>query len=245
VIAPNAIGETPIARAGQHHGERHRYDRVNWLRAAVLGAGDGIVSTASLLIGVAASDAARSSLIIAGVAGLVAGAMSMATGEYNSVSSQRDTERADIARERREQRTDPLRELDELTEIYVWRGLDRALAREVATELSKADPLGAHLRDELGIVESQRARPVQAALVSAAAFAAAAMIPLLAVIVSTSAVRIPVLVSVTLVSLAALGVGGARLGGAPPLRAAVRVVVGSGVAMAVTAAIGALVGTVV
>jgi VIT1/CCC1 family predicted Fe2+/Mn2+ transporter len=227
------------------HPERHRYERVGWLRAAVLGAGDGIVSTASLLIGVAASSASRSELIVAGCAGLAAGAMSMATGEYNSVSSQRDTEHADIARERREQRTQPERELDELTEIYVRRGLDRPLAREVAIQLHRADPLGAHLRDELGIVEHGRARPVQAAGVSAASFAVAAAIPLLAVLVASSATRVAVLVVASLVALGALGVVGARLGGAPPARAALRVLVGSGLAMAVTAAIGALVGTAV
>lgn len=227
------------------HAERHRYDRVNWLRAAVLGAGDGIVSTASLLIGVAASNAARPELIVAGFAGLVAGAMSMATGEYNSVSSQRDTERADIARERRELSTVPDRELDELTEIYMRRGLDGALARQVAVQLTAADPLGAHLRDELGIVDEGRARPLQAAWVSAGSFALAAAIPLLAVILATSGTRIPVLVVASLVSLALLGIVGARLGGAPPGRAAVRVLIGSGLAMGLTALIGALVGTAV
>ena len=233
-------------RPGTHqHAERHRYDRVNWLRAAVLGAGDGIVSTASLLIGIAASNATRSELIVAGFAGLVAGAMSMATGEYNSVSSQRDTELADIARETREMTTQPDRELDELTDIYVKRGLDPQLARRVAEQLHAADPLGAHLRDELGIVDQGRARPLQAAWVSAGSLALAAAIPLLAVILATSGTRIPVLVVASLLSLAALGVGGARLGGAPPGRAAIRVLVGSGLAMAITAAIGALVGTAV
>lgn len=230
---------------GPSHAERHRYDRVNWLRAAVLGAGDGIVSTASLLIGIAASSAARSELIVAGFAGLVAGAMSMATGEYNSVSSQRDTEKADIARETTELATVPERELDELTEIYTRRGLDRELARQVAEQLHDADPLGAHLRDELGIVDEGRARPFQAAWVSAGSFALAAAIPLLAVILATAGSRIVVLVIASLASLAALGVAGARLGGAPPGRAAVRVLVGSGLAMAVTALIGALVGTAV
>jgi VIT1/CCC1 family predicted Fe2+/Mn2+ transporter len=227
------------------HAERHRYDRVNWLRAAVLGAGDGIVSTASLLIGIAASSATRSELIVAGFAGLVAGAMSMATGEYNSVSSQRDTERADIARETSELATVPERELDELTEIYARRGLDRELARQVAEQLHAADPLSAHLRDELGIIDEGRARPFQAAWVSAGSFALAAAIPLLAVILATEGTRIAVLVVASLASLAALGIVGARLGGAPPGRAAVRVLVGSGLAMAVTALIGALVGTAV
>ena len=227
------------------HSERHRYDRVNWLRAAVLGAGDGIVSTASLLIGVAAASASRSELVVAGFAGLVAGAMSMASGEFNSVSSQRDTEQADIEREARELRTVPDRELDELTEIYVRRGLERDLARTVAEQLTAADPLGSHLRDELGISVDGRARPLQAAWVSAASFAVAAMIPLLAVMLAPGGSRVGVLVVASLVSLAALGVTGARLGGAPPGRAALRVLVGSGVAMAVTALIGSLVGTAV
>jgi VIT1/CCC1 family predicted Fe2+/Mn2+ transporter len=237
----------PVGRRVHAHmrGERHRYGRIGWLRAAVLGAADGIVSTASLLIGVAAASASRSELVVAGVAALVAGAMSMATGEYNSVSSQRDTERADIAREVREQRVEPERELDELAMIYVRRGLDPGLARAVAEQLHRADPLGAHLRDELGIVDAGRARPVQAAAVSAASFAAAASLPLLAVIATPSAARIPTVVVVSLVALALLGVAGARLGGAPPARAAVRVLVGSGLAMGLTAAIGALVGTAV
>ena len=235
----------PKRASTAQHAERHRYDRVNWLRAAVLGAGDGIVSTASLLIGIAASKATRPELIVAGFAGLVAGAMSMATGEYNSVSSQRDTERADIARETRELSTVPDRELDELTEIYVKRGLDPDLARQVAEQLHEADPLEAHLRDELGIVEEGRARPLQAAWVSAGSFAVAASIPLHAVILATAGTRIAVLVVSSLASLAVLGVVGARLGGAPPGRAAVRVLVGSGLAMALTAAIGALVGTAV
>jgi vacuolar iron transporter family protein len=239
-------GEPLPGRPAVHlHGERHRYGRIGWLRAAVLGAGDGIVSVAALLIGVTASDASRSSIIVAGFAGVVAGAMSMATGEYNSVSSQRDTERADIARERREQRTEPERELDELTLIYRRRGLDPQLAREVAIQLHRADPLAAHLRDELGIVEAGRARPLQAATVSAGAFTLASAIPLLAVVAAPSSVRIPVVVLVSLIALALLGVVGARLGGAPPLRAAVRVLVGSGLAMALAAAVGAIVGTAV
>ena len=226
------------------HGERHRYGRIGWLRAAVLGAGDGIVSIAALLIGVAASDASRSSIVVAGVAGVVAGAMSMATGEYNSVSSQRDTERADIARERREQHTEPERELDELTAIYRRRGLDPQLAREVAIQLHRTDPLGAHLRDELGIVEAGRARPLQAAIVSAVAFALASAVPLLGVLAPSEA-RIGVVVAASLIALALLGVVGARLGGAPPARAAVRVLVGSGLAMALAAVVGAIVGTAV
>lgn len=227
------------------HGERHRYGRIGWLRATVLGAGDGIVSTASLLIGVAAASATRSALVVAGIAGLVAGAMSMATGEYNSVSSQSDTERADIAREEREQTTQPERELDELAAIYARRGLEPALARQVAEQLHRADPLGAHLRDELGIVEAGRARPLQAATVSAASFAVAASLPVLAVILAPASARIPTVVVVSLLALTLLGVVGARLGGAPPARAAFRVVVGSGLAMGLTAVIGALVGTAV
>ena len=232
-------------RGGAPHPERHRFDRVNWLRATVLGAGDGIVSTASLLIGIAAAQASRSELIVAGVAGLVAGAMSMATGEFNSVSSQRDTERADILRESRELQFVPERELDELTEIYIGRGLDPTLARQVAEQLHAADPLEAHLRDELGIVDAVQARPLQAAYVSAGSFALAAAIPLLAVILAPGGARIAVVVVASLVSLATIGVVGARLGGAPPTRAAVRVLVGSGLAMGLAAAIGALVGTAV
>jgi len=169
----------------------------------------------------------------------------MASGEYNSVSSQRDTERADIARERREQHTEPERELDELTDIYVSRGLQPDLARQVAIQLHDADPLGAHLRDELGIIEENRARPLQAAVASASSFALAAAIPMLAVILAPAGVRIATVVGVSLAALALLGVTGARLGGAPPTRAAVRVLLGSGLAMALTAAIGALVGTAV
>lgn len=235
---------TPSSRE-EWHPERHRSARVNWLRAVVLGASDGLVSTASLLVGVAASDAGRSELIVAGFAGLVAGAMSMASGEYSSVSSQRDTERADIVRERRELSMVPERELDELTQIYVQRGLDPTLAREVAEQLHAAGALRAHLRDELGMVDARRARPWQAAWVSAGSFALAATIPVLAVILATSGTRVVAVVVAALVSLAVLGVVGARLGGAPPARAAFRVVVGSGLAMAVTAAIGALVGQAV
>jgi len=198
----------------------HRSGRVGWLRAAVLGAEDGIVSTASLLLGVTAAAASRSAILVAGLAGLVAGAMSMAAGEYVSVSSQRDAERADITRERQQQQADPDRELAELTGIYLRRGLDQQLAGTVAAELMQADPLWAHLRDELGINQQARARPVQAALVSAASFAAGAAPPLLAL----------------------LGVLGAQLGGAAAGRGAMRVTVGGGLAMAATALIGRLVG---
>jgi VIT1/CCC1 family predicted Fe2+/Mn2+ transporter len=227
------------------HHEIHRYERIGWLRAAVLGAGDGIVSTAALMIGVAAANASRSTIIVAGLSGLAAGAMAMGTGEYNSVSSQRDTEHADIARELREQAVDPEHELAELTDIYVARGLDRNFAREVAKQLTAADPLGSHLRDELGIHESGRARPVQAALVSSASFTVAGMVPVIAMLLSPKGARIPVIAAVALVLLAALGAVGARLGGAPVVRGAARVLIGSGAAMALTALIGDLVGNIV
>jgi vacuolar iron transporter family protein len=227
------------------HYERHRYERIGWLRAGVLGAGDGIVSTASLMIGVAASNASRSTIIVAGLSGLFAGAMAMATGEYNSVSSQRDTERADIAREIREQATDPELELAELTDIYVERGLERDVAREVARQLTDADPIGTHLRDELGISDAARPRPFQAGMVSAASFLLAGVLPVLAMLAAPADARIPVIAAVALVLLGALGATGARLGGAPMGRAAARVLVGSGVAMAVTALIGDVVGNIV
>ena len=227
------------------HHERHRYARIGWLRAGVLGAGDGIVSTASLMIGVAASNASRSSIVVAGLSGLAAGAMAMGTGEYNSVSSQRDTEHADIQREIREQTVDPDLELAELTDIYVGRGLDREFAHEVARQLTAADPIGSHRRDELGIHEAGRARPVQAALVSVASFAGAGALPVLAMLVAPAGARIAVIAACALVLLAALGAIGARLGGAPIGRAAARVLIGSGIAMAVTALIGDLVGNLV
>jgi VIT1/CCC1 family predicted Fe2+/Mn2+ transporter len=226
------------------HREVRRSDRVGWLRAAVLGAQDGIVSTASLVIGVAAASGDRTEVIVAGVAALVAGAMSMAAGEYSSVSSQRDTELADIARETHELARYPEHELEELTQIYEGRGLERALAREVATELMRTDPLGSHVRDELGINPGTMARPVQAALVSASSFAVGAALALVTAIVAPASARIAVIAVVTLVLLAVLGVVGARLGGAEPRRAALRITIGGGLAMAITAGIGALVGTV-
>jgi VIT1/CCC1 family predicted Fe2+/Mn2+ transporter len=226
------------------HREVHRSDRVGWLRAAVLGAQDGIVSTASLVIGVAAASGDRTEVIVAGVAALVAGAMSMAAGEYSSVSSQRDTELADIARETHELARFPDHELEELTQIYEGRGLERPLAREVATELMRTDPLGSHIRDELGIHPDTIARPVQAALVSASSFAVGAGLALLTAILVPASARIAALAVVTLVLLAVLGVVGARLGGAEPRRAALRITIGGGLAMAITAGIGALVGTV-
>ena len=222
----------------------HRSGRAGWLRAAVLGADDGIVSTASLVIGVAASSATQSVVLVAGLAGLVAGAMSMAAGEYVSVSSQRDAERADIDLERRQQAADPAAELQELTDIYVRRGLDRELATTVATRLTVVDPLGAHLRDELGFSQAARARPVQAAVVSGTSFAVGAAAPLLVVLLASTAIRMTVIAAATLVLLAILGAIGGRLGGAPAAPGALRVVVGGGLAMAVTALIGRLVGAV-
>jgi len=227
------------------HRERHRYRRVGWLRAGILGANDGIVSVASLMLGVAATTSSRSEIAVAGLAGLVAGALSMAAGEYVSVSSQRDTERADIARERKELRQSPGHELEELTEIYVARGLERPLAIEVAKQLMAADPLGSHLRDELGMTEETRARPLQATITSALSFSAGGLIPLLSLLVAPSGARIPVIAGVALVLLACTGALGGRLGGAPVRRAATRVLVGGAVAMAITLAIGELIGTAV
>jgi VIT1/CCC1 family predicted Fe2+/Mn2+ transporter len=227
------------------HPENHRSQRVGWLRAAVLGANDGIVSTASLIVGVAAADTSRETILTAGTAGLVAGAMSMAVGEYVSVSSQRDAERADLAQERRELAADPESELNELTRIYERRGLDRPLAAEVARQLTRHDALGAHVRDELGITDMAIARPQQAAGSSAAAFTVGALIPLLAALASTSAPRIPVVATSAIVALGLLGAFGARLGGAPTGAAALRITVLGALAMAISAAIGATVGTAV
>ena len=225
--------------------EVHLSHRSNWLRAAVLGANDGIVSTASLVLGVAASGASGAAIVTAGIAGLVAGALSMAAGEYVSVSSQRDAERADIRLEERELRSDPQGELRELAGVYEHRGLSPALATEVAQALSSGDALQAHLRDELGLDERRLARPLQAAWASAVSFSAGAALPLLAVALTPASARIAVTVLVTLAALALLGDLGARLGGAPRVRATVRVVVWGAIAMAITAAIGALVGTAV
>jgi VIT1/CCC1 family predicted Fe2+/Mn2+ transporter len=224
------------------HPERHRTSRIGWLRAAILGADDGIVSVASLMSGVAATNAPRNTVLVAGLAGLVAGAGSMAAGEYVSVSSQRDAELADIARERREQIVSPDHELEELTQIYVERGLDRALAHQVAVQMHEADPLGSHLRDELGITDESRARPLQAALVSAFSFATAGIVPILALLVAPRSGRVPVIAAAALIALGVLGAVGGRLGGAPRSRAAVRVVLGGGIAMAVTALIGSIIG---
>ena len=227
------------------HHERHLVERIGWLRAAVLGANDGIVSTASLIVGVAAASASQGEVLTAGVAGLVAGAMSMAAGEYVSVSSQADTEKADLARERKELATDPEFELEELTQIYQARGLERDLARQVAVQLTAKDALGAHARDELGISEATSARPVQAALASAAAFASGAILPL-AVVPFAPLAQMPWVVSIgALFFLAALGIASARTGGASARTAVLRVVFWGALAMAVTAAIGSLFGAVV
>lgn len=227
------------------HDERHRVTRVGWLRAAVLGANDGIVSTASLIVGVAAASSGRSEVLVAGVAGLVAGAMSMAAGEYVSVSSQSDTETADLARERAEVATLPGPELEELAGLYRSRGLDAETALKTAEQLMAHDALGAHARDELGISEITAARPVQAAFTSAATFTAGAAAPLVLAAVAPLA-AMPLIVSGgSLAGLAILGAIGAQAGGAPPLRAAWRVTFWGALAMALTAGIGRLVGAAV
>jgi vacuolar iron transporter family protein len=208
----------------------------------VLGSNDAIVSTASLMIGVAAADAPKNAILVAGVAGLCAGAMSMAAGEFVSVSSQLDAEHADIALEKEELADAPEAELQELANIYVQRGLDKQLAMQVARQLSEHDRLGAHLRDELGISEQSRARPLQAAWISALSFAVFAMLPVLALLVAPATLRLETISAVTLVSLAALGALGGYLGGAPKLRASLRVTAGGALAMAVTAGIGHLLG---
>lgn len=227
------------------HSETHLISRIGWLRAAVLGANDGIISTASLVLGIASASAPRGDVILTAVAGLVAGAMSMAAGEYVSVSSQSDTENADLDRERRELAGEPEAELDELAGIYEGRGLDPALAREVARQLMAKDALAAHARDELGISEITTARPVQAALASAATFSVGAAAPLLLVIVSPASVLIPVVAAGSLAFLALLGYLGARTGGAGTLRPTLRVTFWGALAMAVTAGIGALIGAAV
>jgi VIT1/CCC1 family predicted Fe2+/Mn2+ transporter len=224
------------------HVERHRTQRIGWLRAAVLGANDGIVSTASLVLGVAAAGANSKGILVAGVAGLVAGAMSMAAGEYVSVSSQADTERADLARETKELAADPEHEHAELTAIYVTRGLDAALASSVATQLMKHDALGAHARDELGISELLSARPVQAALASAGTFAVGAVLPLLIVVLFPASSLMPAVSGSSLLFLALLGSLAARAGGASVIMAAARVTFWGALAMALTAGVGALFG---
>ncbi|HKX60036.1 MAG TPA: VIT family protein [Steroidobacteraceae bacterium] len=218
--------------------ERHGAGRTGWLRAAVLGANDGIVSTASLVIGVAAAGSARGAVLTAGIAGLVAGAMSMAAGEYVSVSSQADSERSDLAREKRELEEDPEAEHRELAAIYVGRGLDPRLASEVAKQLAAKDALAAHARDELGLTETQRARPIQAALASAAAFAAGALLPIAAFLLAPASNAMSVVAALSLVFLAALGAIAARVGNAGVLKGALRVTFWGAIAMALTAAIG-------
>jgi VIT1/CCC1 family predicted Fe2+/Mn2+ transporter len=230
----------PVRLASQV--EIHRSGRAGWLRAAVLGSDDAIVSTASLMIGVAASSAPKLAILVAGVAGLVAGAMSMAVGEYVSVSSQRDAEQADIGLEKRELASEPQAELQELALIYVKRGLEPGLAMKVAEQLSAHDRLGAHMRDELGIDQASLARPLQAAWISAASFAGFAMVPIAALLVASAALRIPMIAGSSLLSLAVLGAFGGHLGGAPLGRAALRVTLGGALAMTVTAVIGRILG---
>jgi len=225
------------------HRENHLVSRVGWLRAAVLGANDGIVSTASLIVGVASASAASSQILVAGVAGLVAGAMSMAAGEYVSVSSQSDTERADLDRERLELATQPEQEREELTQIYVLRGLDATLAGQVADQLMAKDALAAHAHDELGISDMTTARPIQAALTSAATFSVGAAMPLLMVLVAPPSMLVMTVSIASLLFLALLGAIGAKAGGADILRATLRVTFWGAFAMALTAGIGALVGT--
>lgn len=226
------------------HLERHRTERIGWLRAAVLGANDGIVSTASLVLGVAAAEGSRSAVLIAGVAGLVAGAMSMAAGEYVSVHSQADTEHADLERERGELAAGGPAEHEELAAIYVQRGLPPALAHQVAEQLMAHDALGAHARDELGISAALRARPVQAALTSALTFAVGAALPLVIVLLVPERRLVPAVAGASLVCLGALGGLAARAGGARALVGAARVVFWGTLAMGITAGIGALFGTV-
>jgi len=222
----------------QRHHERHRSERSGWLRAGVLGANDGILSTAGLVVGVASAQASTDAVLLAGFAGLVAGAFSMAAGEYVSVSSQADTEQADREMEEQELAHDPKGERDELINIYVGRGLDRELAGKVADQLTAHDALGTHLRDELGLTETLRARPLQAALTSAATFAVGAALPLLAVVLAPAGHVVLVVATSTLVSLGILGAVAARTGGAPIVSGAVRVLFWGALAMAATAAIG-------
>ena len=227
----------------RYHFERHYSERIGWLRAAVLGANDGIVSLASLLVGVAASHVSRNQALIVGVAGLVGGALSMAAGEFVSVSSQADSERSDLERERLELAADEPSERAELAGIYVQRGLEPALAAQVAVQLMRHDALAAHARDELGLSATRRARPLQAALASAASFATGALLPLLMVLISPAATQIPVIAGSSLLFLALLGGLAARAGGAPIVAAALRVTLWGLLAMAVTAAVGSAFGS--
>lgn len=227
------------------HLETHLVHRIGWLRAAVLGANDGLISTASLIVGVASAAAPPSQVLVAGIAGLVAGAMSMAAGEYVSVSSQADTERADLNRERAELASQPAFEQAELAQIYVKRGVEAGLARQVAAQLMAKDALAAHAQDELGITDMTTARPLQAALTSAATFGVGAAMPLAMVVIAPLALLVPVVSVASLAFLALLGAIGARAGGADMLKATVRVTFWGALAMALTAGIGALVGTAV
>jgi VIT1/CCC1 family predicted Fe2+/Mn2+ transporter len=227
----------------KRHWEHHMTGRIGWLRAAVLGANDGIVSTSSLVLGVAAASAGHGSVMLAGTAALVAGSMSMAAGEYVSVHSQADSERAELEREKKELRTDNEAEHRELAAIYEKRGLEPPLAKEVAQQLMAHDALGAHARDELGITRTLRARPIQAAIASAASFATGSALPLLAAAFSSMAHLIPVVSAASLVFLAGLGLASARLGGAPIVPGTIRVTFWGAIAMAATAAVGALFGT--
>ena len=228
-----------------HHDESHLFARIGWLRATVLGANDGIISTSSLILGVLSASASRQEALLAGVAGLVAGAMSMAAGEYVSVASQRDTEHADLARERAELAADPQLETEELTAIYVGRGVEPRLAREVAVQLMARDALGAHARDELGMSSATTARPVQAAMASAAAFSIGAAAPLLLVMLAPIAGLTSVVAAGSMAFLAVLGAVGARAGGAGLVRPTVRVIFWGALAMAATMVIGALFGRTV
>jgi VIT1/CCC1 family predicted Fe2+/Mn2+ transporter len=241
---PRNSGETPVSRL-HIHPESHLVSRIGWLRAAVLGANDGIVSTASLIVGVAAASAATSEVLVAGVAGLVAGAMSMAAGEYVSVSSQSDTEQADLAREQAELASQPEFERDELKRIYMDRGVDEDLAGQIADQLMARDELAAHARDELGISEVTAARPIQAALTSAATFAVGAALPLAMVVLLPESLLVAGVSVASLIFLALLGAIGARAGGANVVRATVRVTFWGALAMALTAGIGSVFGTVV
>lgn len=225
-----------------HHIETHRAHRIGWLRASVLGANDGVVSVASLVVGIAASGAAQQTILLTGVAGLVAGAMSMAAGEYVSVQSQADTEEADLHRERAELAADPAHETDELAAIYVARGLDESLAYQVAVKLMEVDPIAAHARDELGITDNLRAKPIQAALASAGAFAVGAVFPIAAVMLSPTAWVSQIATATTLVVLAVLGAMAAYAGGAPVVKGAARVIFWGALAMAITAGVGRLFG---
>lgn len=225
--------------------ELHRTERIGWLRAAVLGANDGIVSTASLVLGVAAAHATQSNILVAGVAGLVAGAMSMAAGEYVSVQSQADTEQAELERERAELKADGTSEHQELTAIYVARGLDPSLAKQVAEQLMVHDAIGAHARDELGIYDTFRARPIQAALISAGSFAVGAAMPIVVTAMAPATGLIPLVSGTSLLFLAFLGGLAARVGGAGVMVGAIRVTFWGALAMALTAGVGALFGTVV